>query len=161
MFEIQKISNCNLTISCDPDVIDDLVLVLSKLLDFAKLIKLRKKYLEAETKSQNTAALKARQARYEAICQEVYSKYLELLKTSETPSKAVKETAKWFGLLRYEAEIDIAGGKRLEKARRKPAPCRPGNQKDLITTTTRKKAAAKKAKALPRDIISATTWTAL
>ncbi|MDG7041857.1 MAG: hypothetical protein JRN22_02260 [Nitrososphaerota archaeon] len=115
MFEIQQVSSDSLSINCDPEILGDLIMVLSKLLDIAKYLKARKKIAEIEARAKDAVQAAKRRAEFEAISTEVYQRYQSLEAGPENRSKFITQIKAEFGFDSYTAGIYITEGKRLEK----------------------------------------------
>ncbi len=114
MFEIEKSSPQGVSIQCDPEVIDDLIMILSKLLDIARYVKNRKKAAEAEAKARDSLVMAARCAQFEAFSAEVYQRYLLGPKDR---SQCITQLRAEFGLDAFSIGLYISEGRRLEKAK--------------------------------------------
>ncbi len=115
MYEIEKISPKQVRIECSPEIIDDLIMVLSRLLDLAKTIKVQKKFAEAQARAKSAAELAIREARFRDFSRQLYQRYLELVEVAENRLQAVRTLKAEFSLDSYSVELYIREGKRLEK----------------------------------------------
>lgn len=117
MLEIQKLSTDSVSISCDPEILDDLIMILSKLIDMAKYIKNQKRIQAAEDKAHRLEALAASQARWEEVSSEIYQRYQALSRETSERSKLITLLKSEFACDSYTVGLHLAEGKRQEKAR--------------------------------------------
>ena len=102
-------------LDCPSEIIDDLILILRKLLEIANHVKIQKKILAAEARARDAHAVAARHLEFEAICRQAYSRYQELEKARLRAPECVRRVSAEFGYQIYETKVHLQEGRRLFK----------------------------------------------
>ena len=117
-FQIKKASNSTLTLKCPPEVIDDFIFILERLLMMSKILKNRVHYMEAERKGTDTALIAPRQAAFNKKALKTYEHFISLQNNGLSRSEAIKALRTELKEGYYEIELYITQGRRLKKEKR-------------------------------------------
>jgi ribosomal protein L7/L12 len=107
-------------ISGDPAVLNDLSVVLSRLVDLTKYLKKKAEFIRAEKRAADPVDRAKREAAFDARSRDVFCAYERHLHNGCGGNKAMalKVTRQELGLMACDAKILVAQGRRLEKNRR-------------------------------------------
>lgn len=115
MISVEKISPSTLTLKCPPEIIDDLIWMLEKLVLMSRYLKKAVKYAEAEARASDPELRLHQKAAFDEKSRRVYLQYVLLQKNNYSRSEATQELKRHFNIGYYDAEIYVSHGRRLEK----------------------------------------------
>jgi transposase len=115
MISVEKVSPSTLTLKCPPEIIDDLIWILEKLVLMSRYLKRYVKYAEAEARANAAENRALLQAQFNDKSRRVYLQYVFLQKSGYSRSEAIKELKKEFNMGYYDVEIYVSQGRKLEK----------------------------------------------
>lgn len=115
MISVEKVSPSTLTLKCPPEIIDDLIWMLEKLVLMSRYLKRYIKYAEAEERASDAENRALLQAQFNDKSRKVYLRYVFLQKRGYARSEAIKELRKEFNIGYYDVEVYVSQGRRLEK----------------------------------------------
>jgi hypothetical protein len=108
-------------ISGDPRVLNDLSVVLSRLLDLTKHLKKKAEHIQAQKRATDPADQAKRAAAFDARSMDVFCAYQKHLNNGCGGDKklALQETRRELGLMACDARLLVAQGRRLEREQRR------------------------------------------
>jgi len=107
-------------ISGDPRVLNDLSVVLSRLMDLTKYLKKKAEFIQAEKRAADPVDRAKREAAFNARSKDVFCAYQKHLDNGcgGDTAAALRETRREKGLMACDAKILVAQGRRLDRAKR-------------------------------------------
>ncbi len=117
-FQIIKSSPKTITLHCNPEIIDDLIFILDKLLSLSHHLKNQSRYIQAHIKAHNSQLLAAQEKIFNDKSHHLYQKYLSYRTKQLTPSATIQKLKKDFNMGYYDVEIYVTQGRKLEKIER-------------------------------------------
>lgn len=124
LVKIKKISSDNVTVTFPAAIIDDVIMVLEKLVSFAGHIKSQNKYAAAQRNATDPATRAKRDREFHTKCLKVYRRYKQIEKAEISTSEAFRVLAKEHGFTCFDGRLYVSTGRKLVKKQR---------QADIIT----------------------------
>ncbi len=117
---VVRVVGDKLEVSAEPAVLNDLSVVLSRLLDLTKYLKRKAEFVQAKKRAEDPADRARRAVAFDARSRDVFCAYERHLSNGCAGNKAMalKVTRQELGLMACDAKILVAQGRRLEKNRR-------------------------------------------
>jgi len=112
-----------LEVSAEPAVLNDLSVVLSRLLDLTKYLKKKAELVQAQKRAADPVDRAKREAAFDARSRDVFCVYEKHLANGCGGDKALamQETRRELKLLACDVKLFVAQGRRLERAQRRAA----------------------------------------